>query len=402
MKNTKTPKKVLVVGQGYVGLPLSIELVKANYYVTGFDTNDDLVSNLLMNNNPISGLKDQDLSFALNSRRFKITSKIEELDNFDVAIICVPTPLDENRRPDLRSLLEACRTVAIKLEKGNLVIVESTVAPGTTRKLVSSILVSDSEITQDNFMLAYSPERIDPLNSEWHLTNTPKIIAGIDIRSLLAVKKFYGKFILNLVEANSLEAAESAKLLENSFRLVNIAFINEFWQFCYNSGLEIQEIISLARTKPYGFMDFYPSLGAGGHCIPVDPIYLLDGAREVGVELHSLNLASVINAQTPLNFLIKVKNLFPDLLNKKVLLIGVAYKKNISDTRDTPVKILKEELLRQGAIVFWHDPFVKNWEGSTSSKLNDNYDIAILCTPHDILDLSDLGSVPIFDPRFSS
>jgi len=401
LNQNKLRKNVLVIGQGYVGLPLALEIAKAKFQVTGLDINADLILQLQNGVSPITGVTDNYLKSALKSGLFNLSSDIDRPFDFDIAIICVPTPLSTSKKPDLSYLISASKLIGKNLQNGNLVIVESTVAPGTTRRVVLPILKEASSLSDDQFLLSYSPERIDPLNSEWHLTNTPKIVSGFDPRSQEAVLEFYSKFIDNLVVAHSLESAEASKLLENAFRLVNIAFINEFWDFCEETGLDIQEVLELSKTKPYGYMPFYPSLGAGGHCIPVDPVYLLDCAQLVGVDIKILRAASEINSASPLKILKKVKKNFPNLLGKKILLIGVAYKRNISDTRDTPVKTLRDELESQGAWVFWHDNFVSNWLGESSVPITANYDLAILCTPHDDLELSALGTTPLYDPRYS-
>lgn len=401
MNQNKLLKKVLVIGQGYVGLPLALEITKARFQVTGLDINVGLISQLKKGVSPIAGVTDNHLKTALKSGLFNLSSDIDRPLDFDIAIICVPTPLNSSKKPDLSYLISASKLIGKNLKNGNLVIVESTVAPGTTRRVVLPILKEASSLSAEQFLLAYSPERIDPLNSEWHLTNTPKIVSGFDLRSQEAVLEFYSKFIENLVVAHSLESAEASKLLENAFRLVNIAFINEFWDFCVETGLDIQEVLGLSKTKPYGYMPFYPSLGAGGHCIPVDPVYLLDCAQSVGANIKILQAASEINSESPLKILKKVKKNFSSLLGKRILLIGVAYKKNISDTRDTPVKTLKDELERQGALVFWHDDLVANWEGENSVPITSGYDLAILCTPHDYLRMEALGATPLYDPRHS-
>jgi UDP-N-acetyl-D-glucosamine dehydrogenase len=249
--------------------------------------------------------------------------------------------------------------------------------------------------------LAFSPERIDPLNKKWSLKNTPKIVAGLTDNSRSKAVMFYSRFVDQVVECESLEIAETAKLLENSFRLVNISFINELSKLCYKLGIDINQVIDAAATKPYGFMRFYPSIGIGGHCIPVDPLYLSSKATEVGEPLRLIDLASQINLSMPNYFVKRIEEKFRELNGKRILVIGVSYKPNVADTRETPVEILISSLRQKNAKVFWHDDLVKEWNGEKSVALGINYDLAIIATPHDYLDLRLLGNMPILNTRGS-
>jgi UDP-N-acetyl-D-glucosamine dehydrogenase len=253
----------------------------------------------------------------------------------------------------------------------------------------------------DNFDIAYSPERIDPLNQKWNLVNTTKIVAGLTEVSKLRAKELYLSIIDNVVESSSLEAAETAKLLENSFRLVNISLINEISIFCRKYGIDVTEVVRLAATKPYGFMPFYSGLGAGGHCIPVDPLYLADKSREIGVFLNIIEVADSINRNMPGYFVNIAEEKLSSLNGKRVLVIGVSYKPNVADVRETPVEALILGLKDKGAEVFWHDDLVKEWNGEKSVTLSSEYDLAILATPHDYLDLTKLRDVPILNTRGS-
>jgi UDP-N-acetyl-D-glucosamine dehydrogenase len=247
----------------------------------------------------------------------------------------------------------------------------------------------------------YSPERIDPSNKKWNLKNTPKIVAGLNPIATKQARDFYSKFVDNIVECESPEVAELAKLLENTFRYVNISFINELSIFCRSLGVDINQVIAAASTKPYGFMPFYPSIGVGGHCIPVDPLYLSDKARTLGVQTKFIDLADEINTQMP-NFFVKAASeRIGGLRGKKVLVIGVSYKPNIADVRETSVTALIFGLREEGAKVFWHDDLVKEWNKEKSNPLDQGYDLAILATPHDYLDLTKLGDVPILNTRGS-
>lgn len=247
-----------------------------------------------------------------------------------------------------------------------------------------------------NLMLRF-PQRTDPGNKKWNLTNTPKIVAGLTVKSRKRAVDFYNKFVTTVVECDSLEVAETAKLLENSFRLINISFINEISFFCDKLGIDIKSVIRAASTKPYGFLPFYPSLGVGGHCIPVDPIYLSKKAREIGSPIKIIELAAKINQNIPEYFVEVAEQMLGELKNKKILVIGVAYKPNVSDVRETPSEVLITALKRKGARVDWHDDLVGEWNGSKSIELSANYDLAILATPHDYLDLTLLGNVPLLN-----
>jgi UDP-N-acetyl-D-glucosamine dehydrogenase len=279
--------------------------------------------------------------------------------------------------------------------------VESTIEPGTCRNILLPILLEESGLKLGDFELAYSPERIDPTSKKWCITNTPKLVAGLTEISTNRARDFYGKFIELITICSSLEIAETAKLLENSFRLVNISFINELAIFCQKIGIDISEVISAAATKPYGFMPFYPSIGVGGHCIPVDPIYLANAAKAVGAPSRFIELADQINQEMPGYFVGRAEEKLGGLKAKKVLVVGVSYKPNVADVRESPVKALITGLKQKGAQVFWHDDLVKEWNGEKSVTLSSDFDLAIIATPHDYIDLTKLGNVPILNTRGS-
>jgi UDP-N-acetyl-D-glucosamine dehydrogenase len=247
----------------------------------------------------------------------------------------------------------------------------------------------------NDYEIAFSPERIDPRNNFWNLRNTPKLVAGLSTKCAESASDFYAKFINNVVVCESLEIAETAKMLENSFRLVNISFINEISIFCRQMGIDISKVIRAAATKPYGFMPFYPGAGVGGHCIPVDPIYLAEKARQIGTPIKMVEAAININEAVSNFWISEAEKSIGNLSDKRILIIGVAYKSNISDTRESPAKNFIYGLRNFGAIVSWHDDLVKSWNGETSQELSENYDLAILVTHHDNLDLQKLGKIPI-------
>jgi UDP-N-acetyl-D-glucosamine dehydrogenase len=282
-----------------------------------------------------------------------------------------------------------------------LVIIESTIQPGTTRNIVIPILEKESGLSRSQFLVAYSPERIDPANKKWKISNTPKLVAGLTDEAAQKAKSFYSKFIEQVEICDSLEVAETAKLLENSFRLINISFINELAIFCQKIGIDINDVVNAAATKPYGFMPFYPSVGVGGHCIPVDPIYLASAAKEAGAPTRFIELADQINLEMPNYFVGRAHEILGGLKGKKVLVIGVAYKPNVADVRETPVTALITGLEKLGASVSWHDDLVKIWNNQSSVPVTDQYDLAIIATPHDYIQLSKLGNTPVLNTRGS-
>jgi UDP-N-acetyl-D-glucosamine dehydrogenase len=282
-----------------------------------------------------------------------------------------------------------------------LVIIESTIQPGTTRNVLVPILEKESGLSRDQFLVVYSPERIDPMNKKFTIKNTPKLVAGLTPAAAIKAKAFYSKFIDQVDVCDSLEVAETAKLLENSFRLVNISFINELAIFCQKIGIDVSDVIKAASTKPYGFMPFYPSVGVGGHCIPVDPLYLAEAAREVGAPVRFIELADEINQSMPSYFVERAKQIIDGVKSKKILVIGLSYKPNVADIRESPVISLVEQLRKSGAEVFWHDELVKSWNGQESTPISSDFDLAIIATPHDYLELSALKDVPILNTRSS-
>ena len=393
--------KITVVGQGYVGLPLAIAAVNSGFTVFGLDVNEDKISRLRAGKSLIEDIGDQIIKESLDSQRYIPTTDPNFIEQSEVTLICVPTPLTVDNKPDLSMLLAAVTTVGRKLKADSLVIVESTIEPGTSRNIILPILIKESGLSEDKFELAYSPERIDPTNKKWDIGNTPKLVAGISDRATEKAEEFYRKFINSITVCSSVEIAETAKLLENSFRLVNISFINELAMFCQKIGIDISEVISAASTKPYGFMPFYPSIGVGGHCIPVDPLYLANKAREIGAPTRFIDLADQINQEMPGYFVGRAEEKIGGLRSKKVLVIGVSYKPNVADVRETPVAALILGLKNKGAQVSWHDDLVKEWHAEKSVALSNEYDLAIIATPHDYLDLSKLGDTPILNTRGS-
>ena len=395
----KFMKKVAVIGQGYVGLPLAIAAAEVGYFVKGIDTDYSKVRNLNKGITSVEGVAADLLSNLLSSEKYSAVTDFQAISDSDIIIICVPTPLTESGKPDLQFLNHAAKNVALNMKKNCLVILESTVEPGTTRNHLLKLLQADSKFS--SFNVAFSPERIDPGNKNWNLKNTPKIVAGLDNYSTNLAVKFYSEFVDKVVVCDSVEVAETAKLLENTFRLINISFINEFNIFCTKLGLDINEVILVASSKPYGFMPFFPSIGVGGHCIPVDPLYLSNKATEIGAPTEFIKLAMKVNEQITSVVVTRAKTILGSLINKSIIVLGVAYKSNISDVRETPVRGLILKLRQAGAKVSWNDGLVREWNGEKSSPLNSKYDLAIIATPHDGLDFQLLGDIPIINSRSS-
>jgi UDP-N-acetyl-D-glucosamine dehydrogenase len=392
---------VAVIGLGYVGLPLAIAACDADYQVIGIDSNTEKIKNINSGNSFIEEIDDMKISEFISSKKLVLSEDFALVADVQTVVICVPTPLSKTRKPDLSYLISALSSVGNYISKGTLIIIESTVSPGTTRNLVPMIIRNTSKLNDSDFHLAFSPERIDPANKLWGVLNTPKLLAGMTTTAITRAKEFYSKFVETIIVCESLEVAEAAKLLENTFRFINISFINELSIFCNRMGIDINNVIDAASTKPYGFMPFYPSVGIGGHCIPVDPLYLADKAIELGVPNRFIELADRINLEAPGYFVSRAEEKLGGLKGKKVLVVGVSYKPNVADVRETPVAALIIELRKKSAEVSWHDDLVKEWNGESSIPLSDNYDLVIIATCHDYVDLTKLGSVPVINSRGS-
>jgi UDP-N-acetyl-D-glucosamine dehydrogenase len=387
--------KVSVVGQGYVGLPMAIACTRAGHKVFGIDSNQSWVEKISGGSSPIGDISDQQIIKALRSGEYSAESNFEAIAQSDVVVICVPTPLNVERKPDHTFLISALTSIAENLRPNTLIINESTVSPGTTRGLIKETL----DKAGIPYELAYSPERIDPANKKWTVTNTPKLVAGLTPVATERAAAFYKTFVDSVTIGSSLEVIETAKLLENSFRLVNISFVNELAQFCAAMGIDVREVVDAAATKPYGFMPFYPGAGVGGHCIPVDPSYLVAKAQEMGVPTRFIDLATDLNQSLPSYFTGVASGILGGLKGKKILVVGIAYKPDVSDVRETPAEGLIHQLRAKGADVKWHDELVQEWNGEKSVELTPDFDLAILVNPHSDTNLSALGSTQILNTR---
>ena len=394
-------RKVAVVGMGYVGLPLALAITEKSEKVIGIDISKEKINLLNQGITEIPDCDSSELLYNLSRSKIIFATDFRGISEADVILICVPTPLGNNGKSDLTSLLNAVKDVSEQIKKNALIIIESTVATGTTREIIDPIIRDVSNFARGEYHLAYSPERVDPGNKFWKIKNTTKLVSGIDAEACRLAFNFYNDFIDEIHICETLEIAETAKLLENSFRLVNISFINEFSIFCHEYSLDVNKVIEAASTKPFGFMPFYPSLGAGGHCIPVDPVYLSEVAGASGSPLNVINLALEINQKMPSFHATRAEKILRTLKEKKILVIGIAFKPNISDTRESPAKHLINILRAKGALVWWHDDLVGEWNGEKSVTLGENYDLAILATSHNYFDLSNLRNLQILDTHGS-
>ena len=389
--------KVAIIGQGYVGLTIAAFASK-NHEVIGFDNNPMTVMNLNAGQSHIEGVESADIKSAIGSGKYRASSHESDISDADVVVIAVPTPLTKNRKPDLSFIESACKTIGSSLSKRALIINESTSFPGTLRNFIKPLVEKYSKNDFDHFY-AISPERVDPGRTDWNQKNTQRLFAGLTQEATKQTKEFYSSFCDNLVEVSSPEVAEAAKLFENTFRQVNIALVNEFAEISHALGISVHETLNAANTKPYGFMKFNPSAGVGGHCIPVDPSYLAHVAAEKGVPATFIERANEVNLEMPKYIVERVKSDNQgNLKGKKIQVIGVAYKPNVADVRETPAELVIKALEEEGALVTWHDPIVKAWNGQESSKLG-GAEIAIVVTLHSAIDpKSVLQSAPyVFD-----
>jgi UDP-N-acetyl-D-glucosamine dehydrogenase len=353
--------KIAIIGQGYVGRSIAQAAVGAGHSVVGLDTNSDVISTL-----KISG-------------DFKGTTDASLIGDAEVIVIAVPTPLDGARKPDLSAVNAACKTIIQNVKSPVLVINESTSYPGTLRNEIASVIEKASGL---GHMYASSPERVDPGNEKWTQKNTPRLLAGLTSEATVLARKFYSSFCEEIIEVTTPEVAEAAKLFENTFRQVNIALVNEFAQISDALDIPTREVLDAAATKPFGFMSFQPGPGVGGHCIPVDPSYLSYVAEKVGVPAEFIKRANQVNLGMPAYVVSRVAKDVGSLKGKKVVVVGVSYKANVSDTREAPAALVIDELEKQGAEVSWHDSAVATWNGQSSSEIT-GFDIAIVVTKHD-------------------
>ena len=372
--------RVAIIGQGYVGLTIAVGAAGAGHSVVGFDVNDALVAQLNAGKSHIEGISDKDLTGYVSAGLYRASTDAAVLDGSDVIVIAVPTPLDDHRNPDLSFVQAASELINQYVKSPALIVNESTSYPGTLRTEIAA------RITTVEHLYASSPERVDPGNTQWGTKNTPRLIGGLTPPAVAKAREFYATFCDSIIEVSSPEVAEAAKIFENTFRQVNIALVNELAQISHALGIDVRETLDAAGTKPYGFMKFAPSAGVGGHCIPVDPSYLADVAEKAGVAATFIQRANEVNLEMPQYIAQRVaKDNGGSLKGKGVVVVGVAYKPNVADTRETPAELLIDALKELGAEVSWHDPVVQQWRGQQSADLG-SAEIAVVVTKHDVVD----------------
>ena len=392
-------QRVVIVGLGYVGLPLAQGAARAGLTVTGLDLSTAVVEGLNAGRSHVDDLSDADIAEMI-AAGFTATSDPAALAQADVAVVCVPTPLSADGGPDLAAVTSAVKAVAVHLHPGQLVVLESTTYPGTTDEVVRPLLEAGGLLAGTDFHLAFSPERIDPGNPRYGMKNTPKVVGGQTPGCTDAAAAFYGRFVDTVVPARGTREAEMAKLLENTYRHVNIALVNEMARFCHELGIDLWDAIACAATKPFGFQAFYPGPGVGGHCIPIDPNYLSYKVRaDLGYPFRFVELAQEINAAMPSYVVQRIQRLLNDdgkpVKGSTVLLLGVTYKRDIADQRESPAKPLAAQLEELGARVIFHDPHVATWTvaGKWVERADDldaalgDADVSVLLQDHSQYDL---------------
>jgi UDP-N-acetyl-D-glucosamine dehydrogenase len=383
--------KVAIIGQGYVGLPLSMAISSAGHEVVGFDLNIQIVKSLGEGISHVEDIPNSELSAALKTGKYIASSNPKDLENVEIAIVAVPTPLGEDRQPDLKFVESASEILGKNLKKSALIINESTSYPGTLRNVIAPLVIQNSKL---NHLFAISPERVDPGNKKWGIRNTPRLISGMTPEAGRKTAEFYSSFCDQVIEVSSPEVAESAKLFENTFRQVNIALVNELALICNKLGISAHEVLDAANSKPYGFMKFTPGIGVGGHCIPVDPTYLAYAAKSVGAEARFIEMANEVNLSMPKELVKRIKQDNGNTLKgKKIVVYGIAYKPDIADYRESPSLALISLLRNEGALVSWHDPIVQNWSDEQSCALSPGmFDIGVAAIIHHTMNKNDLMS----------
>jgi len=388
-----------IIGLGYVGLPLAVEFSRGGFSTIGFEVDQSRIENINGGNSYIPDVPTEMVRSLVEHKKLSATSDFSKLRDVDAVIICVPTPLRKTKEPDISYILAAAEQVAAHLHSPELVILESTTYPGTTDEVLLPMLEHTGLKLDEDFYVAFSPERVDPGNNQFHTRNIPKVVGGVSTLSTELASALYQSIVQRVHKVSGARVAETAKLLENTFRSVNIALVNELAQLCYHLGIDSWEVINAAATKPFGFMPFYPGPGIGGHCIPLDPHYLSWKARLHGFEARFISLAEEVNSHMPRH----VVQLVQDGLNmhekslkgSKILILGVAYKRDINDVRESPALAVIEQLQHKGALVSYHDPFIPETRldgaGSLHSvELDDgalsNADCVVIVTDHSSFD----------------
>ncbi len=390
--------KVSVIGLGYVGLPLAVEFAKEGFVVTGIDIDERKIASLAQKKSYIQDVPSKDIVQISNKGKFKATTDYSQLKYQDAVIVCVPTPLGKTREPDISFIVDATRHIAKFLHRKQIIILESTTYPGTTEELVLPVLEKQGFKAGKDFFLGFSPERVDPSNPVYKTTNIPKVIGGVTRNCTTMIDALYSQVIDEIIPVSSARVAEMVKLLENTFRAVNIALINEICLMASHLNVNIWEIIKAAGTKPFGFMSFQPGPGIGGHCLPIDPLYLSWKARLHGFESRFIQLADEVNSSMP-NYVVNriaegLNRYSKSLKSSKILIIGIAYKANVSDVRESPAIEIIRHLKEKQAKVFFYDPLAKKAKiddmemhsiALTAKSLKDK-DCVVIVTAHKAID----------------
>lgn len=409
--------RLVVVGQGYVGLPIALRAAETGIEVVGLDTKEDVVQALNDGRSHIDDVSDDDLRVALG-RGYRATADATCISEADVVVVCVPTPLSDDGGPDLRPVEAAARTIGAHITAGTLVVLESTTYPGTTEEVFAPLVLSSGLILGQDVHIAFSPERVDPGNPRFGIRNTPKVVGGLTPACTRAAHEFYATFVDRVIDAAGAKEAEMAKLIENTFRHVNIALVNEMVRFSHELDIDLWNAIDCAATKPFGYMAFRPGPGVGGHCIPIDPSYLSYRVKaKLGYAFRMVELAEEINTAAPLYVATRLWEALNDqkiaMNGAKILLLGVSYKADISDTRESPAYPLAERLAAWGCEISYHDPFVPVWtparytDAGALESVPDVYaaakqaDAVVLLEAHSTYDLERLAacSTLFFDTR---
>jgi len=390
--------RVAIIGQGYVGLTITEGALMAGHQVIGIDKSAAVISSLKSGKSHIEGVSDAVIADGVNSGALQVSDTYAPASEADLIVIAVPTPLDEKGSADLSLLISAAKSLGEVLESPKLIINESTSYPGTLREVIKPIIDGGSS---QSHLYAISPERVDPGNKSYGVKNTPRVVGGLSDQARDAAIAFYKTFCDEVVPVSSAEVAEAAKLFENTFRFINIGLVNEFAEIMSAMGIPADEVLKVAGSKPYGFMPFHPNVGIGGHCIPVDPIYLQERAKEFGLKSKYIALSEEINQRMPKYVAKRLIDEYGDIKGKKVLVVGVSYKADISDTRESPALPFIESLRELGAKVSWHDPLVSSWNGESSSLVAGAYDLAVVLVAHSNLSMSGWKGGPIFTTNFN-
>ena len=412
-KLSRRQARIGVIGLGYVGLPLAVEFAKDGFEVTGFDVDGTKVAEINAGRSYILDVKTADVAACVTAGRLRATTDMSKLGDMDAVDICVPTPLRKTKDPDMSYVVSAAEEIAKYIHPGMLIVLESTTYPGTTAEVLQPMFEARGLTVGDGFYLAFSPERVDPANEKFNTRNTPKVVGGTTPACSEVAAALYSAAVDTVVPVSSTQVAEMVKLLENTFRAVNIGLVNEIALMCHRMNIDVWEVIDAAKTKPFGFMPFYPGPGLGGHCIPIDPFYLSWKAKQSGFECRFIELAGHVNGSMPEYVVERVIDALNDsrkpVNGSRIHLYGVAYKRDVNDMRESPALDIIELLARRGAVLSYSDPFVPALrEGAHSfnavpeaDALRRRPDCVVLCTDHSSFDWKALvnSGIPIVDTR---